>query len=264
MADHSGFRRGPLELVDDVSPADWIVDQAHPFLSHDLGTLLPTSFPAFARIFHPARRGSDTYDTPVRWSEIAAANGRIAHPGMGWAAITGDWRYWGRKSQPGLWDYEPEEGTLPLPLAKALAEVLANFTATASQCWFAVWEGSSTAWPRDTAAKVKMPERHMGLFRGPIDGITTNFNEQPEPGGAWSGEGWPFYQSAHLWWPDDRSWCVATETDLMSTYLAGSRSCIEEILTDDRFEALPVPADHIVAFDADRLNPPPLGTPFGR
>lgn len=32
-----------------------------------------------------------------------------------------------------------------------------------------------------------------------------------------------------LWWPDDRTWCVATEIDFRWTYVGGSQVCINEI-----------------------------------
>ena len=47
------------------------------------------------------------------------------------------------------------------------------------------------------------------------------------------------YRSPNLWWPDDRAWCVATEVDYSWTYVAGTVSCIEELLNDPTLEAIP-------------------------
>ena len=32
------------------------------------------------------------------------------------------------------------------------------------------------------------------------------------------------------WWPDDRTWCLCTDTDCSWSYLAARRECIDEVL----------------------------------
>ena len=59
------------------------------------------------------------WEKEVRWSEVAAANGRVPHPAMQWASITGDWRCYNNDSQPGVWDEMPIEGSLPRRSARA-------------------------------------------------------------------------------------------------------------------------------------------------
>jgi hypothetical protein len=49
----------------------------------------------------------------------------------------------------------------------------------------------------------------------------------------------PAFQSPNLWWPADRVWCVASDIDLPSTYLGGTRALVEEVPGDDRLEAVP-------------------------
>ena len=213
MADVAVF--GDLHLVDDVSPADWIVASVRNF-EYDVGSLLPVTFEAYARVLHPASLGSwgDTVD--VAWSEVAAANGRVAHAAMEWVAITGDWRFEQQATQPGVWDAPPSTGSLPPRIAASLAGVLARFTTTPSECWFGVWEGYGDApLQPGTVPLIAMPQRNMALLRGPLGAAGT----------AFAGIGWP--DSASLWWPDDRSWCVATDIDLMSTYVGRHRQCIE-------------------------------------
>jgi hypothetical protein len=224
------------------------VHGTHDFDANDVGSLVPASFAAFARVFHPAmRRDGDDWPS-VPWSAVADANGRTAHPAMEWIGITGDWRYLHGDSQPGTWDLEPAEGSLPLAEAAVLAKVLARFTSRAARCWFAVWEGSgAAAWPTDTAAKVMMPHRQMGLFEGPLEGITTSFDDPP------------FDQRANLWWPDDRQWCVATEVDLMTTYVGASPECIQVVVDSDGLEARQVLVHQKLAWDSDTVNPAPTG-----
>jgi hypothetical protein len=113
-----------LKLETDVGPADWVVQGVRDF-EYDVGSLVPTTFAVYARLFHPAYvpvespkiagdgaqevHCGDRYmwEKEVRWSEVAAANGRVAHRAMDWQAIIGSWEL---HHQPGVWDQEPEEG----------------------------------------------------------------------------------------------------------------------------------------------------------
>ncbi|WP_305091365.1 hypothetical protein [Prescottella sp. R16] len=63
--------------------------------------------------------------------------------------------------------------------------------------------------------------------------------------------------SAHLWWPDDKAWCVATDIDLMSTYLGASEECVAAVLADTGLEAFPARADRTLTWDGDTVNPLP-------
>jgi hypothetical protein len=136
------FTLGDLRLVDDVSSADWIVARVRNF-EHDVGSLLPVGFAAYARVCHPAMRRLDGDAwAEVSWSQVAAANGRVTHASMEWIAITGEWRYLDHDAQLGIWDRAPRIGSLPLRQAHTLADVLRQFTEKPSECWFAVWDGS--------------------------------------------------------------------------------------------------------------------------
>jgi hypothetical protein len=64
-------------------------------------------------------------------------------------------------------------------------------------------------------------------------------------------------RTANLWWAGDREWCVATDIDLMTTYVGASTHCIAAILNSDVLEALPVTSDQRVTWDADTVNPLP-------
>ncbi len=224
MVDARSF--GDLELVDNVSPANWIVASVRNF-QYDVGSLLPVTFAAYARVLHPASRDIETGSSvDVAWLDVAAANGRVAHAAMEWVAITGGWRFERQATQPGVWDAPPSMGSLPSRTAASLAGVLAGFTATPSECWFGVWEGYGDApFHAGTVPLIAMPQRNMALLRGPLRAAGTAFSRMR----------WP--ESPSLWWPDDRSWCVATDIDLMSTYVGGSMPCIEALLGDRRLEA---------------------------
>jgi hypothetical protein len=122
-----------LSTPRDASAADWVVSSGRDF-DYTVGSVVPAGFEAYARVFHPAapRHGDSGVD--MRWSEVASANDREMHPAAEWGSLTGSWQL---ERQDGLWDNEPCTGELPQRVASPLADVLARFTTTAAQCWFA-------------------------------------------------------------------------------------------------------------------------------
>jgi len=85
----------------------------------------------------------------------------------------------------------------------------------------------------------------MVLFAGPLEAATTSFELSP-----WD-------QSASLWWPEDRAWCVATGLDLMASYVGGSEGCIADVVDNPALEAYPITLDLPTTWDRDTVNPPP-------
>jgi hypothetical protein len=245
------FSIGELVLAGEVSSADWIVGGVRDF-EYDVGSLVPVGFDAYARVLHPAGRHVDGgVPVEVSWAEVAAANGRVAHGAMEWLAITGDWKYLNGAGQPGIWDQPPSTGSLPARQAAVLAGVLSAASETPSEGWFAIWDGyGDAAYRREAVPKVPMPNRPMVLFEGPLHAVTTSFARLRD-------------QRANLWWPGDRRWCVATDVDLMSTYVGGNASCIAAVPAENQLETFPVSVDQSVTWSADVVNPKPAGVaPF--
>ncbi len=58
---------------DQAQAADWLRESLHPF-AQDVGSVVPPVFPAFARIFHPARL-AERSEIDVRWSDVASQSG---------------------------------------------------------------------------------------------------------------------------------------------------------------------------------------------
>ncbi|MGV9862375.1 hypothetical protein [Rhodococcus koreensis] len=230
-----------LRLVAETTAGTWIVDHVHNF-DHTVAALVPPVFGSDARIFHPA---STIDDDPVRWADAAAANGTIAHPVMEWGSIVGGWRISG---QEGLWQDAPATGSLPAATTRALADILRRFTRTRDHCWFAHWEGSGFITPPSNCSRLPMPNRRMVLFSGSIDLADTRFGAN-----RW----FPTGMSPHVWWPDDHAWCVATDIDLMTTYLGASADCVDAVLADGALEALPARPDQGITWDSDTINPLP-------
>jgi hypothetical protein len=167
---------GDLQPLPSNAAADaaWVVDGVSGWLT--VGSLLPVSFPAYARLFHPARLGA----TEVQWVTVAAANGRRAHAGMQWVALVGSWDRYCNGTQPGWWDQPPTVGSLPIVQARRLSAVLEQFTTTADDCVYAVWNGFG-----DLAVSIEdaAGDAHLEVWRASpddrIDGGSDALNPTP-------------------------------------------------------------------------------------
>lgn len=99
---------------------------------------------------------------------------------------------------------------------------------------------------------LELPGRHYYLLGGPIEGAL----ETMLSAGYVGLDPWR-WQSVNLWWPDDRAWFVSTEIDFAWTYVAGTEKLIDELVDSPRLEVLRAELHHGIAYDSDRLNPPP-------
>ena len=181
--------------------------------------------------------------------------------------------------EPGtVWVRGPEMGTLPLTTAQTLWPVLRRYTDT-NKTFFAMWEGFGFL-PRTAldAPAFDLPERRFHLFTGALRDVEESFcADDPGSARAMSADVFvltgseelseeveqpasvtliPLHQSANLWWPEDRAWCVATEIDFVSTYLAGSQKLIDAVLASG-LEVLQVRPSDGISYSADTLNPAP-------
>jgi hypothetical protein len=255
----------PPRAAADTGAAGWIA----PRLSDRFGTVtktVPAGFAAYARIFHPADPGEAVQ---YRWSEVAEANGRIMHPLAQYERISTPAP--GRTASALLADVQaPAVGDLEPACLRSLCEVLAHHTTAQARCWFAVYGGSGgggqvvssglggpppparqapAAWQLDPQApEFALPHRDYSLFTGPLDDAVRI--------GRWVTSDWFLPQSPNLFWPDDTSWCVASEIDFDSTLVGGPAVLIAEILHRDDLEASPVGPDDSLAWDGDAINAP--------
>lgn len=237
---------GALEVVDDVGPARWLTESMGGF-AENVGSLVPASFAAYARVFHPAFDHHGAEPRLVSWAQIARANRKVVHPQMQFARLIGytsryDSGY--RAEQPGLFDEAPAVGTLPLRTAASLARALARHTTTTDRCWFAVWDGRGALDPAfHRRPTFSLPGRDYHLARGHLAAASQSV-----------GKPHISHLCANLWWPNDHAWCVATDIDLDSTYLGASQTCIEELAADSELEVMPLSVTAGVTADSDTLN----------
>lgn len=231
---------------------------------------IPTGFAAYARVLHPADPGAPT---PRGWAEVAESMGRVMHPLAQFDRIStpppGRADSWADSppapQPPSLGSLEPE------PL-RALCDILGRHTPPGSRCWFAVWEGwgdlhpgggtihfasraagarrpagAPPEWQLDLGgADVQLPGRRYLLYTGPLDDALRF--------GSWATQDWFQARSPNLFWPQDRTWCVATEIDFDSTLVAGPAHLIDEVVSSSSLEAWAIGPTDSLAHDADTIN----------
>lgn len=243
-----------IRLSDDLAVARSVLAELGDWIGRRpvrVADFLPTGYAAYARILHPAY----WHSTPTRWRDLARVRGLEVDAETSFAEASGieprDRRAWDEAA--------PQVGSLgALPL-RVVGDVMASHTATPDRCVYLMWDGwgfwgggvSYTIGAGMTAEQERMvreravekaeaeramlaevplvgrPGRNYYVFEGPLTAIGSSFQF------AW-------YQSPSMWWPADRAWCVATEVDGDSTYIAGSRGCIDAILDASELEAIEV------------------------
>jgi hypothetical protein len=260
-----------VELMTDVSPADWILERLRPWDQDGvrLHSFAPDGFEGYARVFHPpgyrpGRRGSQEPNTTRKWAELARGRGLSLSPDISFSEVAG----LGPEDQHELDELAPMEGELPPELCDALVAVLGPHTRTPDRCWFCLWDGKGAFWSHAhgpllrarasdeetrqyrasaraqddilmSTPRVEAHARSYFLFRGPLD-AACGF----EPGG--------WYTSPNLWWPEDRAWIVITEVDGFSSYVGGSRLALQDVLASSEVEAIEVTLDTHMDPEASR------------
>ena len=230
--DHA-FMSGPRRLFD-VGCGQWVLDRlVEPRRPGcQVGTALPTGFDRVVRVLHPAGDGRT-------WAQVAASSGRQVHPLVQWGSIAPHFDGSGRSG-----DVDPEEGSIP---PESLAAILEHCP-TDHDVTYAVWVGFGS-WSDRGDRHALLPGwggRDYLLFEAPKAPIMT-----------WPGMDpiWP--QSANLIWPQNHSWCIATEIDWDSTLIAGPYPVTQAILDDERLETFEVDYGDDLSWYGDHVNPLP-------
>jgi hypothetical protein len=230
-----------LKGVDGAAAGAWIEPRLRSEVG-SVGSLVPTGFEAYARIFHPA---SDAGGRSARWSEVAEAMGTTAHRKMQWYALV-------RSPDPCTYDESrwrgsgPMTGQLETPDLGSLCEILAIHTSESDSCFFGLctiiaWTEQIVPPEEQKQPLLKLPlGREHVVLQGPIAGEGTE--------GRWG------QISPNLIWPPDRSWLVASEVDFDSTLVGGSAELIEAIVDSPALEAWHVEPDDSLTCDADEIN----------
>jgi len=189
---------------------------------------VPEGYPAYGRLLHPAASTDPGGPERWRWADIAAKRNYHLGPELRFNDLVG-WDVSATADPPPPY-HAPARGSLDETSCRALAEILPALTTRPDLCWFCLWDGYG--WPELPAPGAGPPRVTLRrsidclLFKGPVS-AACNFRSR-----LW-------FQSPTAWWPDDRAWCVTTDVDSFSTYIAGTREGIGALASDPRLEILP-------------------------
>jgi hypothetical protein len=278
-----------VRVLEDVSAGDWLRPRLQGW--GVVGGVVPRGYEAVARVLHPAHLsrllgdgpdGLDVETRPVSWREVAARLGRTMHPLVQWGSLTGE-RDAQRPWHDGWLLNCPDEGTLPRAALEALGALLVDRAAPVrwtAALWIGWGElrsdgmpylavGTNAERPGRTrpgplARAAAAAEARGRLLRLPgREHVVIDMEPHDLLGGAWfrdlapEAPAMPVALTPNLLWPEDRSWCLATEIDFDSTLVAGDRGLIDAVLAHPGLEAVEVGYDDDLTWAGDRLNPSP-------
>jgi len=84
--------------------------------------------------------------------------------------------------------------------------------------------------PIQAGGRVRLPHRYYYLYRGDLSAASALVPQ-------------PWNLRPNLWWPEDQAWCVATEIDLVTTFVGGAQGLVDAIAGDAQFVTVPVTPD---------------------
>jgi len=253
-----------LTVVDGAASGAWIAPRLEGGFGGKVEQQVPNGYDAYVRVLHPA---SDREGNPVTWAEVAEALGRTAHRQMQWHKLVGS------NDPPEMTGSEwpggnPRTGELDELSLAALCHVLQAHTLDRERCFFGlstIYGGVEDAYP--DAVQLRWWNRDFVVFSGPLAaadqvgyesglgfvaiGRAVCSDEPPPP--PPDPVHW-FAQAPNLIWPADHSWYVASEYDLDSTLVGGSRDLIDAILAAPDLETWEVERSDSLQADADKIN----------
>ena len=231
-----------LVIQGDPARAAWIGPLLVPG-SFKVQMTVPRGFDAYARVFFPFPGAAIVADGEVAgqelitWTEMARRNGRTAHALMEAETIL---------AGPAGDDYPGAgPGSLAGGQFDALLPILTRHTSSPDS-WFLLWDGFGNLNERafnDHGPKIRHPMRDYYLLRGPHHSYA-GFPDDPG-----------------YWWPQDRAWCVVTDTDFDWAYVAGSAACINEVLAVPVIDAYATAPENPAHSGMDVLNDPDATIP---
>ena len=250
--------------------AEWVQEALRRGRFGRVSGVVPSDFEACVAVCHPARRCVCTVDNlrdfqagwepsePVRWSDVAVATipvvyGHASHRVLGipmsrptqyrrlgddgWIVepIGGDNGLAPLIRSGDVWIYGADEGSLPPEVALSLVGLLRGATNTPDSCGFGLWDGFGFLSETQRAGvSITAPHRRWLLYGGAVEQLADSFDDSS------------FDQSANLAWPEDRSWCLATEIDGECTLVSGSEELISAIRDEPGLEVQTVrPEDRL-------------------
>lgn len=265
----------------DPGVGEWLRPRLGPF-GPAVGSLVPRGYAAYARILHPMY---DEEHRPVRWAAVAAETGRMVHPTAQAWRVAGRPEVYAPQAQPlGQRVPEPREwrgddsggGSMDARELRGVADVLGRHST--EDLIAAFWEGSGWdggmvvfAWdgepdgelppPRPApdelapevlhGPKLELPHRAYVLFRAGVDNLVALADGTAHADVDPFHPGW---RTPNLLWAEDQTWCLATEVDLDSTVVGGSRALIDDLLGAEGLEVVEVVETDSLGSADDAVN----------
>lgn len=144
-----------LRHVRTLAATDWLRASLTTF-AESVASLLPGTFEAYARLYHPWQSNDGTSVPPPTWREIAAAAGADMNDPIACASLI-----WSARDRACI-----DVGSLPRVVIGPLGEYLRSATTTPERCFFAVWEGfGGSAVPEGLDPKLELPHRRYHVSR---------------------------------------------------------------------------------------------------
>jgi len=210
-------------------PAIWLREKISGFASAVI-SIVPSGYEAYCRLLHPAYFDESGNLLSVGWQRLFSDAGICIDKTSQWESIIST-----LGEHASLHCNPPLEGSLEEDYYKAMIEVLKSHTNTPEKIWFGIWVGYESVCE---VYKLTPTFSLLGRDYYLLSGNLTQSQRSLCRG--------PFYQSANIFWPDDRAWCVGSDVDLKSSYISASESAVHELMIQFAGEAFRVdPHDSI-------------------
>lgn len=231
--------RGPPSFYSEAKPNDVEDFEISP-VGRGIDGHLPLGFEAYVWLPNPAWKwvesttdGAVAFEMndqeslmalPIKWSDVAEANGKHMHKNARWGEICGPCtENWTRALSPSQnWTWAPQEQNIEQSTVDVLAKMLTQWTSPDDRCLSGKWEGGS-----DWDTNIKLAFAHWTYYVW-----SCRFCDLME----WLMQPESYERSSempHVVWPQDRSWFLAILYSGFSSYVAGPRHLIEAILDSD-------------------------------
>ena len=114
-----------------------------------------------------------------------------------------------------------ENGFIERPTFRAIASAIAEASSPEAVCLFNWWEGGGHWWAE------------INVYRGTLEVVHDLIPYRDDF----------HFASPTLWWAEDRSWFVCTHIEADSTYVGGSTTLVERVISEAALEAARVEPD---------------------
>ncbi len=193
---------------------------------HVVSEIVPSGYEAYVRIFHRFEAG-DGSGRSLTWEARARESAVRFHAELSHRSLQG-----GERDSAGRSIWQAQDGALDHRSRRALVSLLA--TVSGEQPVSFAYDLAALLWGGDK------PLTHRASLAG-LEGVRDAVKDRVGDSGP------------EFWWPDDRSWVVTTDFDLLATYIGCSKETAELLLADEALETLPVTPETRVDWDADQL-----------